>query len=269
MESLDDKYLEILLECLEVCKLYKPKFGQGRKGVSLDKFRSLYGADSFYTWFGLDNPLVYSAHKAAGGITSVYRQIGVGSEKLFREIVQDHLGLTDEQANWSYEIATNAGRARRLKLDGRIEPLNVSDLDRRTIIADWMQRVARQLQLDKRVAKAMGGIVLEVRQGYKSKDSKRQNADMANAAQAYTKGYLPVLIVLSNQIDEDIADRYERGKWLVLRGTVKGNDTFSTYTFARDIIGYDLAAFFQRNSWQLKRYTETVLDRLLRADYDE
>ena len=269
MDTPDDKYLEILLESLEVCKLYKPKFGQGRKGVSLDKFRSLYGADSFYTWFGLDNPLVYTAHKAAGGITSVYRQIGVGGEKLFRQIVQDHLGLTDEQANWSYEVATNTGRARRLKLDGRIEPLNVSDLDRRAIIADWMQRVARQLQLDKRVAKAMGGIVLEIRQGYKSKDSKRQNADMANATQAYTKGYLPVLIVLSNQIDGDIADRYERGKWLVLRGTVTGNDTFSTYTFARDVIGYDLAAFFQRNSGQLKRYTETLLDRLLRADYDE
>ncbi|MCY4106098.1 MAG: hypothetical protein OXG02_05275 [Chloroflexi bacterium] len=269
MENLDDRYLTILLESLEVCKLYQPKFGRGRKGVSLDQFRSLYGADSFYNWFGLDNPLVYTAHKAAGGITSIYRQIGVGGERLFRQIVQDHLGLTDEQANWSYEIASNNGRARRLKLDGRIEPTNVTDLDRRSIIADWLQRVARQLQLDRRVAEAMRGIVLEIRQGYKSKDSKRQNADMANAAQAYTKGYLPSLILLSNQIDEDIADRYERGKWLVLRGTVTGDDTFSTYTFARDIVGYDLAAFFQRNSWQLKRYTETILERLLRADYDE
>lgn len=269
MDTLDDKYLKILFESLEVCKSYNPKFGLGRKGVSLDEFRSLYGADSFYTWFGLDNPLVYTAHKAAGGITSIYRQIGVGGEKLFRQIIQDHLGLTDEQANWSYEIVSNTGRARRLKLDGRIDPLNVSDLGRRAIIADWMQRVAKKLQLNEGVAKAMGGIVLEIRQGYKSKDSKRQNADMANAAQAYTKGYLPALIVLSNQIDGDIADRYERGKWLVLRGTVTGNDIFSTYTFARDIIGYDLAAFFQRNSRQLKRYTETVLERLLRADYDD
>ncbi len=113
---------------------------------------------------------------------------------------------------------------------------------------------------------------MEVRQGYKSyksKDSKRQNADMANAAEAYTKGYLPVLVVLSTQIDSDIAERYERGKWLVLRGTVAGEDTFSTYTFVREVIGYDLAAFFQRNSERLRRFTEEVLESLLRADDDE
>jgi hypothetical protein len=54
----------------------------------------------------------------------------------------------------------------------------------------------------------------------------------------------------------------------VLRGTVAGEDTFSTYTFARDVIGYDLAAFFQRNSEQLKSFTEGVLESLLRANDD-
>jgi hypothetical protein len=250
--SLDQKYLQILIDRIEVCKIYKPKFGQGGEGVSLGEFRALYSADPFYAWFGLDNPLMYAAHRAAGGITSVYRQIGIGSEILFRQLLQDHLGLTTEQLNWSYEVATSSGQKRILKLDGRIEPENVANPERRQAINLWIQKAAHKLELGERVARAMQGIVMEVRQGYKSKDSKRQNADMANAVEAYTKGYLPVLVVLSTQIDGDIVERYERGKWLVLRGTVAGEDTLSTYTFAREIIGYDLAAFFQRTSERLK-----------------
>ena len=264
----DQKYLQILLDRIEVCKAYRPKFGQGGEGLSLDAFRALYTADPFYAWFGLDNPLMYAAHKAAGGITSVYRQIGVGVEVLFRQLLQDHLDLEADQASWSYEIATTSGRPRILSLDARIEPTHITSPQQRAIITDWMQKVAAQLDLDSHVAQAMRGIVMEVRQGYKSKDSKRQNADMANAAEAYTKGYLPILVVLSTQIDGDIVERYERGKWLVLQGTIGGDNTFSTYAFAREIIGYDLAAFFQRNSQQLKDFTEDVLEHLLRADDD-
>lgn len=261
----DHKYLQILLDSIAVCKAYKPRFGQGGDGMTLEAFQSLYSADSFYTWFGLDHPLMYAAHKAAGGITSIYRQIGIGSEILFRQILQDHLGLSTEQSNWSYEIATGSGQVRTLRLDARIEPDDINDPKRRLIIHQWIQRASAKLRLESRVAQAMQGAVMEVRQGYKSKDSKRQNADMANAAEAYTKGYLPVLVILSAQIDSDVVERYERGKWLVLRGMLEGADTISTYVFVREIIGYDLAGFFQRNSDRLKSFTENVLESLLRA----
>jgi len=123
----DSRYLQAILAPIRVCAKYRPKFGQGaNSGYSLDAFQERYQADPFYNWFGLDNPLMYAAHKAAGGMTSVYRQIGIGCEQLFR------LG----------------------------------------------------------------------------KDSKRQNADIANAAAAYTKGYLPCVIVLSEQIDSDVLIRY-------------------------------------------------------------
>ncbi|MCX6277959.1 MAG: hypothetical protein NT004_07665 [Bacteroidetes bacterium] len=75
-------------------------------GVSLSGFLKLYGSDPFYSWIGLDSSLMYAAHKAAGGMTSV-----------------------------------------------RQTPKN--------------------------------GVVFEVRQGYKSKDSKRQNADIDNATVAW------------------------------------------------------------------------------------
>jgi hypothetical protein len=268
-DSLDQKYLKILLDRIAVCKTYKPKFGQGGHGASQDEFQALYGADPFYSWLGLDNPLMYAAHKAAGGITSVYRQIGIGGEELIRHLIQDHLGLTSEQSNWSYEIIAASGRSRTLKLDGRIELDDVVEDNRRAIVYTWIQKATEQLQLENRVAKAMRGVVMEVRQGYKSKDSKRQNADMANATQAYTQGYIPILVVLSTQIDRDIIERYLRGKWLVLQGTELGANTVSTYSFMREIIGYDLAAFFKRNSDNLKFFIKDVLETLLRADDDQ
>jgi hypothetical protein len=267
--SFDQKYLQILLDSIAVCKSYNPKFGQGGAGLALAEFQVLYGADPFYTWFGLDNPLMYAAHKAAGGITSVYRQLGIGSEMLFRQLLQDHLGLTTEQSTWSYQTTTTSGRTRTLRLDGRVEPADVADSDHRKIIASWMRHAAGRLELDRRVADAMRGMVMEVRQGYKSKDSKRQNADIANAAEAYTQGYLPILIVLSTQIDGDLVERYERGKWLVLKGHVNEDNLTSTYAFVNEIVGYDLAAFLQRNSATLKNFTGDVLESLLSANHDE
>lgn len=102
--SSDEAYLRLVLDALEVCRRYRPKFGKGRSsGFILDEFRQVYQADPFYTWFGLDSPLVYAAHKAAGGITSVYRQIGIACERLIRQVFQDALGLTSEDAHWSYQ----------------------------------------------------------------------------------------------------------------------------------------------------------------------
>lgn len=94
----DETYLEIILNRIKICKEYKPKFGQGsREGLALKEFRNLYSSDVFYSWFGLDNPMVYAAHRAAGGITSIYRQIGIACEELFRQILMDYLKLDLEQ----------------------------------------------------------------------------------------------------------------------------------------------------------------------------
>ena len=69
---------------------------------------------------------------------------------------------------------------------------------------EWMKRSSELLGVEPRVFKSLTGTVFEVRQGYKSKDSKRQNADIANASTAYVKSYLPCAVILSNQIDRDI-----------------------------------------------------------------
>lgn len=264
-ESQEQIYLDLLLRKINVCKTYKPKFGQG-KAVSLEEFQNLYGGDPFYAWFGLDNPLMYAAHKAAGGITSLYRQIGTGCEQLFRQILRDRLGLTAAQAVWSYTVKGSGKKDRILSLDGRIQLEDLQSEENRRKIREWMDRATSAMGMDGAIAQALKGAVFEVRQGYKSKDSKRQNADLGNAGNAYTQGYLPVVTLLSTQIDADVADRYINAGWLLLRGTSGNSPITSTYAFCRQVLGYDLADFFARNSAEIKHNVEQVLEVLLTPD---
>lgn len=266
MKQNDATYLNLVLEPIRVCAKYKPKFGQGAKedGLTLAQFQMLYQSDPFYSWFGLDNPMMYAAHKAAGGMTSVYRQIGIGCEKLFRTAVKDTLGLSEADVAWSYAIPLSNRKTRMLYLDGRVPLDKIADKEKRTRFHAWMKNSAESIGVDPNVFSTLTGTIFEVRQGYKSKDSKRQNADIANAATAYTKAYFPCAVILSAQIDGDILLRYRAEKWAIVTGIEGANNPLiSTYDFMRDVVGYDLAAFFKRNSKTLRSEIDTVLKILL------
>ena len=158
------------------------------------------------------------------------------------------------------------GLSRTLSLDGRIDLNGVADLSARQRIEAWIDEVAGRLLLASELRADLKGAVFEVRQGYKSKDSKRQQADLSNATNAYVNLYLPVLLLLSTQIDGDVAARYTQARWLLLTGTTDGTSTTSTYVFCRDVVGYDLAGFFERYAPAIKRELEIVLDLLLRPE---
>lgn len=230
----------------------------------MDAFQELYRSDAFYNWFGLGSPLMYAAHRAAGGMTSIYRQIGIGCERLFRQILIDELGLSPDEARWSHKIPARGGRNRTLYLDGRI-PINaIENPERRDAVEFWINRNADKLEISRPIKENLKGVVFEVRQGYKSKDSKRQNADIVNATAAYTNAYLPCVSVLSGQIDEDIEVRYRREKWAVLTGAADfEDDVSSVYAFMKHVVGYDLAAFFERNSGTFREELDRVLRSLL------
>ena len=266
MEDDDSLYTSVILDALRVSANYQPKFGLGRRrGVSLNEFRTLYSEDPLYSWIGLDTPAIYAAHKAAGGITSIYRQLGIGCERLFRVIIQDAFRLTESQASWEYSVPSPTGGRRTLKLDGRIALDHLPESAARRRVDEWLQGF--QMKLD--VKSEVRGAVFEVRQGYKSKDSKRQNADLANAATAYTQRYLPVLIVMSLQFDTDLRTRYENGKWGVLSGAIDSDDPYySTYAFCHQVIGYDLGQFFRRNSDYFRREVAEIVDTLLEQRRD-
>jgi hypothetical protein len=140
----------------------------------------------------------------------------------------------------------------------------IQDRAKRDRFREWMREAASQAGVSSKIFGSLTGTVFEVRQGYKSKDSKRQNADIANAASAYTKAYLPCAVILSAQIDGDILLRYRAERWAVVTGIIGADDPLrSTYDFMREVVGYDLAAFFQRNRDALRSEIDAVLKALL------
>ncbi|MEZ6234211.1 MAG: hypothetical protein R3B68_08475 [Phycisphaerales bacterium] len=261
----DERYLAVIRSSLRICLSYKPTFGQGKgSGINLQEFQRIYREDEFYAWFGLDSPLVYAAHKAAGGLTSVYRQIGLGCQLVFQQVLQDTLGFTASEATWSYEVKVKGAKARSLALDGRIPLASIKGAPLRKRVDEWLSSAARSVGLKGKRATSLDGCVFEVRQGYKSNDAKRQNADVSNAANAFAHRYLPVMLLLSTQIPESLASRYQRAHWLILRGTLDGSTVDSTYAFCRDVLGYDLAGFFRRNSDAIRAETRAVFEELLK-----
>jgi hypothetical protein len=262
----DRLYREVLLEPIRVCARYKPAFGSaGREiEIGLDGFKALFHADPLYSWLGLDSPLMYAAHKAAGGMTSIYRQIGIGCERLFRTVVQDQLGLDDVQVRWGYDVTVGTGesaKTQRLTLDARIDSRHLHDTAVATRLAAWVDRVTKSIRLHG--DRKLYGAVFEVRQGYKSADSKRQNADLRFGLRAYDEHYLPVVLVFSDQVSASVVQRYRDAQLLVLTGTLSNDDCLSTYAFCEKVIGYSLAGFFERNAVELRGEMTGVLEALL------
>jgi hypothetical protein len=114
---------------------------------------------------------MYAAHKAAGGMTSVYRQIGIGCEKLFRTVLQDTLELSAADVKWSYDLPLASGKIRKLSFDGRIPVEHIRDIAKQKRFHEWMRASAEKVGVSPKIFDSLTGTVFEVRQGYKSKDS--------------------------------------------------------------------------------------------------
>lgn len=259
----DAELIRELLNPLDVCREYTPKFGQsGRSGFSLEQFSALYSADPFYSWVGLDSPLVYAAHKAAGGITSMYRQLGVGCERLFRRVLTSVFSLEESQVRWSYVYPRLDGSQGVHRLDAAVM---IDDIptEMRPRMSGWIDRLREE---SGRSISDLKGAVFEVRQGYKSADSKRQNADLRFGMRAFQEDLLPVFVVFSNQISEAVAQRYRADGMVVLTGIVDNDAAVSTFGFANEVLGFDLASFFQRNAGEIREAISGIAESLLTPD---
>ena len=166
-------------------------------------------------------------------------------------------------AQWSYTAKTQSGKGKVPTLDGRLEVADISNGTVKANVINWIGEECRQLKID---GEGFKGAVFEVRQGYKSKDSKRQNADIDNATVAYAHHYLPVFAVFSSQIDADIVLRYKNSRCCVLVGTMNQNPHVSLFEFCKNVLGYDLAEFFKANSASLREKVGNILEQLFRIE---
>ena len=259
----DSAYLGILLSPLDECARHKPAFGgNAPEGVDIEQFRRMYGADPLYHWVGLDSDLMYAAHKAAGGMTSIYRQLGIGCERLLRQIIQDEYQLDDTQVAWSYTYDKGNGSLATHTLDACIRTNDIKNRIKREKFSGWLTATAHSMDYSEPNINALNGAVFEIRQGYKSADSKRQNADLRFGMRARSDdALLPVIVIVSTQVNNNVFHRYLDQRLHMMLGVLDGDN--STFGFFSDVIGYDLADFFKRNSANIRKRFETIIQQLL------
>ena len=226
MTDREQAYLGALLAPLVVTRNYRPLLGQARPQSPAD-FAALYGADPLYRAAGLDAPAVYAAHRVAGGMTSVYRQLGLGARQLARAVLRDAFGIPEGEATW-------VARGQDL---GCLVPV-VPGRPRYAALRAWTERVGR----------GSLGLAIEVRQGMKTGDARRQHSYVeANAADARGRGRRPVLMLFSNQAHERAIEGYRDAGWWVLRGDPQADEFAGTFAFFREVAGFDLAGFLEAN----------------------
>jgi hypothetical protein len=252
-----ERYLGYLLDAIRSAARKAPQLGTG-SDVSLADFERLYGKDPFYAWLGLDSELLYTAHRAASSMTSLYRRLGDGCQELWRAIIRDQFDVDDETARWDYTIPTEKGPRRRA-LDGYIDLLDFPRSRSLTRCRRWLPRAEERLH----AKVSLRGVVFEVRQGYKSQDAKRSGGDVDNAGRIALQGCLPTLVVFSDQIPAAIARRYSTAGWLILRGTTADDPLESTFAFADRVMGYDLASLLAGNSARLRAETQRIFSEVL------
>jgi len=218
-----------------------PKFGGGR-GVSLADWVETRNNDPLYSIVGLNDPTIYTAHAGSSVMTSVYRQLGVGIERLFRliSVSKDWINCSNpDELKWTF-VSSN-GHNRELDL-----------LIRRDMITDANKQ--RQLY---EIASMMGepppieefrGIVFEIRQGYQSADSKRVAGDTEIVSRAREEGLLGVVVIASNSYNRGVIRNYRASGLPVLvpASGSEGNAGSCPYAFINDFLDYDLEAAFSR-----------------------
>jgi len=250
--------LETFLKPIGVCRTFKPAFGLAKDGgVSYSEFQNIYGSDPFYSWIGLNSPDVYKAHRALGGLTSLYRQLGVASERVFRQVLQEKLALTRDQLQWSYQYDKGAGKQAEHTLDACI-PISALSEESGSRMREWISKCSPNLP-----SETVKGVVFEVRQGYKSADSKRQNADLRFGVNAFSNGYLPAFAIFSTQVNKAVVKRYRGSGMTVLTGSNSGDPTVSTFAFIEAITKYDLGDFFSRYQQEITSEVQKIISALL------
>jgi hypothetical protein len=75
------------------------------------------------------------------------------------------LGLTENQAKWSYQVQTLSGRTRTLSLDGRIELASLGNETQKERVSDWLYQVADYLDIDSTISQTLLGTRNETEDG--------------------------------------------------------------------------------------------------------
>ena len=201
-----------------------------------------FSADPTWPHFGFATQEFLQYQAVGNYYTAIFRKIGDLFEGVIQEIVQTQLGISKSEQKHEFELVVD-GVTQHRSLDVAIDVMKIQDVSKRKKVTATLEKLTGD--------KSPKATVIELRGCYMIGDSKRINADEHAAKAARSAGLSPVMLIFCSTSLTSPVKRL-RKSWNLFEGT-------ESYDFVRSVTGFDLQAFFQEISPDLKSVTDKLL----------
>lgn len=194
-------------------------------------------SDALYGLLFRDISEFYVQSVLGGRITtSLHRNFGDIVEMSVREIFKSAFDLDDQLAQSSFTLKSIEKRSTRTT----DVTLPYTALEEKTVgrLRAFHEQLCKRHRRDVEGLHATcKGVGYEVRQCYKSNDSKRRTADIDMSHLLANKGLAPVMLIFCSSSSASIIQDYNRlSKWLILEGT-------AAFEYVNDVTGFNYRAY--------------------------
>lgn len=210
----------------------------------VDERLEAFQSDPTWPIFGFDNHSFLLMQARGNFYTAIFRKVGDLFQECVAEIVEDRLGLSRADQEYSFDLEINGSMQNR-SLDVGI------DLD--SITSESARRRARKALTQAGAPASVSVAVCEIRGCYMIGDSKRIQADEQAATAARAAGLLPVMLVFCTTSLSSPIIRLRRS-WSLYEG-------METYDFLKNLTGFDLLGFLTEKEKEIRVVTDLILDR--------
>jgi hypothetical protein len=237
-------------ELLRIVERHIAVAGRYSRQKDIGKEQAALKADPVFSVFGLTGQEYILAKARGAQMVSLHRKLGDLYQELVCTVFRQTLGLS--ASDLELELVRPSGaEAGRRTLDAKIEFECVAT-EARTRVESTSRRIAGE-NTPKYTSLPPRGLGFELRFCYQIGDAKRINADIENAEDALAMGFLPIMLVFCSISLPDPLDRFRsRSKWFVLEGR-------PAYDLVRELTGYDLFAFLNRERESIQGWTTRAL----------
>ncbi len=184
------------------------------------------------------NISVFYAQSVLGGriTTSLHRNFGDIIEVSVREIFKHAYSLDDGLARSSFSIQSIEKRSTRTT-DVSIPFEALTNAQEKSLRAYHVKLCGKHTPALLAQHGACRGLGYEVRQCYKSNDSKRRTADIDMSDLLFQNKIIPMMLIFCSSSSPSIIRDYRRlSKWMI----VEGDDAFD---YVREISGFDFRGY--------------------------
>ena len=257
----DKELLDTLLLPLRNCRKPSPLVDLGNGApttvASYQGYRRACQADTLASHCGIGSQMMYKALCSASAHGMALASLRQGMARLLRALIYDAADYPSAyDSGWRYKIATRTGGARTIHLDARIDLAKARKPRFRECAGEWVRSCCRDVKAS---APAPNGAVFRIELGSKGMERKAAYTELDVGAVAWSRGYLPVLLVDSGRRLNDALLRHQNSCWKILSASKHPSARSSLFAFSRRVLGFEIDQFLESYAGFIESEVDSVM----------